>query len=171
MNIILCGMPKSGKTTLGQLAATRLNRTFIDTDRVIEAMYHSATGESLACHEIYRKEGSEAFRYLEQQAIATLKTAKSCIIAVGGGALQNAKNLNILRRLGMLIYLQADTKVLLERILARRIPAYLDALHPEQSLEQLHEERTQTFEQSAHKIINTENLSTDQIVEMICSTE
>lgn len=69
MNIIICGMPASGKTTIGKKAAEKIAWDFIDTDQLIESVYASQTGRACSCNQIYMKEGEVFF--------ATLKSNRS----------------------------------------------------------------------------------------------
>ena len=60
MNLILCGLPASGKTSVGKRVAEKMGRPFIDTDHLIEAA-HQAT-----CRELFLLSGEEAFREMEK---------------------------------------------------------------------------------------------------------
>src|SRR5262245_26508820 len=72
-NIILCGLPASGKSTIGKMVAEAMEREFIDTDQLIEAAYTAKTGKQATCRQICHNHGEKYFRQLEDQQIAALK--------------------------------------------------------------------------------------------------
>lgn len=165
MNIILCGLPMSGKTTIGKKLAELLKWDFIDTDRLIENAYDSS--KKFTCREIYAKEGERKFRELEKKQIAALKSVKSNVIAVGGGSLSDSENLNILKLCGELIYLNAPVSILWERTQWRGIPAYLDPNDPEKAFYEMAEKRIPLYEKATDYILQTADLSEQEIVEAI----
>lgn len=86
-NIVLIGMPGSGKSTVGQMVARLLGRQFYDADTVIEAR----AGRSIP--EIFAQQGETAFREMEHQVLAELGGKTGVVIATGGGAACFARNL------------------------------------------------------------------------------
>lgn len=79
--IFLVGLPGSGKSSLGRLAAARLGWQFLDTDAMVEA----AAGSTIP--QIFSGEGEARFRALEAEALARAATHERAVIATGGGAL------------------------------------------------------------------------------------
>jgi shikimate kinase len=152
LNIIFCGLPSSGKTSLGALLAKQLQWSFIDTDRLIEALHP----EPLSCREIYLKIGEEGFRALEKRAIASLIGSYHSVIATGGGALLDPENRRILKSLGRMIYLQASPQTLLERLKSRKLPATLDSQNLIRSWENLCQQRLPLYEQTCDLTLNTD---------------
>lgn len=98
-NIVLIGMPGSGKSTVGELLAKKLDRPFRDTDREIVAR----AGKPIP--EIFRNEGETSFRDLETAVIADLSRTGGAVIATGGGAILRRENLDALRQNGALVHL------------------------------------------------------------------
>jgi len=168
MNIILCGLPMSGKTTIGKLLADKLKWHFADTDRLIENGYAAKTGKELSCRQIFVEEGDLFFRQLEKQQIASLKGLSGNIIAVGGGSLCNEENIRMLQLAGDLVYLKAPVKKLWERIQWRGVPAYLDPRDPEKAFLELAEKRMPLYEAAAKHIVETDGLSEEGVVATIC---
>lgn len=161
MNLILSGLQNSGKTTVGQLLATKLEWDFIDTDRMIENQY----GQNATCREIFIKKGESTFRALEKKAIDSLKELKNYVIATGGGSLVNPENRSILEQIGTFVYLKANPELLWTRIDA--IPAHLDQNEPKKSFLELAKNRIPIYESMAHYTIETDTLTPEQIVDMI----
>lgn len=158
-NIIFCGLPKSGKTTIGQRLAKKLGCCFIDTDRRIEEAHPLRK----SCREIFQEHGEEAFRFLESKEIASLRDINGSVIALGGGALDLFENRAIIEKLGKIIYLKVDPKIIFERILTQKIlPAYLDTNTPEKTFFSLCEKRIHIYERIASIIVEEDLLSDDE---------
>ena len=66
MNLILCGFPGSGKTTIGKRVSQRLRYTFIDTDPLIEKAFTEHNGDTLSCREIFTIKGESDFLRIEK---------------------------------------------------------------------------------------------------------
>lgn len=81
--IVLVGAPGAGKSTVGAALATRLGCNFFDSDEEIERRF----GTTIMKH--FRDHGEASFRALERCAVADLLRRKRCIVALGGGALNN----------------------------------------------------------------------------------
>lgn len=168
MNIILCGPPLAGKTTLGQKAAQQLRWQFLDTDRILEKCY-AEDRFPMTYREIYQKEGEEVFRRYESRAIMSLHDCKKCVIALGGGSLNKVENVQMLKTLGSILYLKTSLETLQERLLAGLLPSYLEKeKDPVKAYQELIRERCSIYEKCADRIIVTDSLSQDQIVASIC---
>ena len=134
-NIVLCGMPASGKSTVGRLLASRLGKEFVDTDELIVA----EAGESIPA--IFEREGEEGFRSREEAAVRKASGLKGAVIATGGGVVLRPQNVRALKRSGAVVFLDRPLSALeptddrplsrsreaLERLFAQRRPLYLGA--------------------------------------------
>lgn len=98
-DLILIGLPASGKTTVGRLLARRLDMPFFDCDEAIEA----AAGCSVS--DIFAWYGEAYFRELEHRTLETLCRKESCVIATGGGAVLREDNRLLLQRSGTVFWL------------------------------------------------------------------
>ncbi len=101
-NIILVGMPGSGKTTLGREVAARLGRDFIDTDDEIV----KTAGKSIP--EIFTDDGEAKFREIESAVAENVGKLSSCVIATGGGIVTVEKNYRSLAQNGVIIFIRRD---------------------------------------------------------------
>ena len=100
LNLVLIGMPGSGKTTLACALAGKLDRPWVDSDMEVARR----AGRSIP--EIFARDGEAAFRALEAEVIADLGREKGLIIATGGGAILREENVRALRQNGRLILVE-----------------------------------------------------------------
>lgn len=129
-NIVLIGMPGSGKTTVGGELAALLGRELVDTDELVERK----AGRSIP--DIFAEDGEAAFRDLEQKAVFNAGSMQGKVIATGGGAVLRPENRLSLAANGFVVYLRRDTDCLaregrplslsgdLAAMLAARDPVY-----------------------------------------------
>lgn len=97
-NIVLVGMPASGKTTVGKLLAKKLGRKFVDTDELIVEKYGNITA-------IFESVGESGFREIESAVIKEVSALQSCIIATGGGAILRDENIDFLKQNGRIYFI------------------------------------------------------------------
>lgn len=99
-NLILVGMPGSGKTTVGSLLAVSLGRPFYDADGEIE--------KKLGCSipAFFAQKGEAAFRAVETEVLAELGKRSGCVIATGGGCVTRGENYDLLHQNGEIIWLR-----------------------------------------------------------------
>ena len=99
-NIVLTGMPGSGKSTVGKVLAATLNRKFIDTDK--EIVRH--TGKQIT--DIFKECGEAEFRRIESEIISRVSSEnQGAVIATGGGAILRDDNIRALKRNGRIYFL------------------------------------------------------------------
>jgi shikimate kinase len=103
-------MRGTGKSSIGTLLADRLAYTFVDIDRVIEALAGYPIAEIVAHH------GWDHFRALERQVVAQIADADQQVIAAGGGTLIDHANAAYLKARGIVILLECDIPLLQQRI-------------------------------------------------------
>lgn len=106
MNIVLIGMPASGKSTVGKALAKRLSKTFVDSDASIV----EADGRSIP--EIFSQSGEKAFREIESDVIYELSKQNKKVIATGGGAVLNKKNIENLKGNGRVYFIDRPLELL-----------------------------------------------------------
>lgn len=98
-NIVLIGMPGSGKTAVGALVAEKLGRRLQDTDAMVEA------AEGMTIPELFSLRGEEYFRGSESAAVRKAASEHGAVIATGGGAVLRPENVAALRETGILCFL------------------------------------------------------------------
>jgi shikimate kinase len=158
MNLILFGFKASGKTHFGKQLAAKMHRPFIDTDDLILELYAKESGKRSHAKEIYAELGKEGFRTLETKAIHLLKYVKDSIIALGGGAVLNPENVELLLTIGTLVFLKASPEKLKERIFKEEIPSFLDPKDPEGSFYRMVQEREPIYRSIPAMSVDTDTL-------------
>ncbi len=106
-HIVLIGMPASGKSTVGRMAAEALGRPFLDADEELV----KAVGTDIST--IFRTRGEAYFRDLEAEVLSRLLfTHTGCVIATGGGAVLRAENRRAMHRTGRVFWLDRSPELL-----------------------------------------------------------
>ncbi len=99
-NIVIIGMPGSGKSTVAKLIAEKTGRLFVNIDTEIVRR----AGKTIP--EIFSEEGEEAFRALEREETARAGSLSGAVIATGGGVVKDQRNYAPLHRNGRIYYLR-----------------------------------------------------------------
>lgn len=102
-NLLLVGMPGSGKTTVGKRLAKELNRRFVDVDDLIRERIGDCT-----IPEFFAREGEETFRRLEHELLCRVTRESGLVIAPGGGAVTRPENLDPIRQNSTVIFLKRE---------------------------------------------------------------
>lgn len=97
-NIVIIGMPGSGKTTFGKLLAERLGRSFIDADDFVVELEGKTIPDMFAISEEY-------FRDAETRAAEALAAKNGLVIACGGGVVKRAVNIQTFKQSGVVIFI------------------------------------------------------------------
>ena len=136
-NIVLIGMPGSGKSTVGVFLAKIVGYNFIDSDLLIQ----SREGKKLC--EIIDEKGIDAFNQIENEVNASIE-AKNTVIATGGSVIYGKEAMEHLKEIGTLVYLYVTPEELTARIdnfATRGI-----SIREGQTFEQLYNERAPLYE-------------------------
>jgi shikimate kinase len=118
-NIVVYGMPGSGKSTFAKSYAALTKRQHLDLDKYIEHMAGKTLPEifaSAAETNPGRVSGEDYFRSLEKKALDKLLRRNNTVISMGGGTIQNSENFNLVQQLGLLVSLECSNQTLAKRI-------------------------------------------------------
>ena len=160
-NLVLIGMPSSGKSTAGVLLAKRIGYGFLDTDLIIQ-------GEQGALlSDIIQKEGAEGFLAIEERVNAGI-AAMRCVVATGGSVCYSPRAMAHLKTLGKIVYLELSEKEVARRIpsLVRRGVVMRGDVH---TLEELYAERAPLYEKYADVTVHCDGQTIDETVEAIAA--
>jgi len=161
-NIVLIGFMGSGKTTVGIRLSYRFRRVVEDTDKLIEKK------EGRSVSQIFQTEGEGYFRELETAVLKTLcASCKDQILSVGGGTPVGEVNRPLLKELGTVVYLRVQPETVWERLKTDTTRPLLQGENPKEKIKKLLAEREEAYEACADRIIDTDALNADQIVDLI----
>ncbi len=149
-NIILIGPMGSGKSTIGNIIAKRLNREFCDSDHYIE----DRTGVDIA--RIFDIEGEAGFRDRESKALVDLLSSNNRVVATGGGSVLRPENQKLLRETGYIVFLDTSVKEQLQRLRRDKKRPLLQTANPRERLESLFAERRPIYLELADLAVKTD---------------
>lgn len=144
-NVILIGMPGSGKSTVGVVLAKCLGYKFVDSDLVIQEQY----GKRL--HQLIEENGVEGFWKIENDVNVILDVTSS-VIATGGSAIYGKTAMEHLSEIGKIVYLQLSLEEVADRLGDLNVRGV--TLQPGQTLQDLYGERIPLYEKYAHITID-----------------
>ena len=108
-NLILIGMPASGKSTVGIILAKVIGYDFIDSDLLIQRR------ERMRLPEIIQNKGVDGFIEVENEVNSSIEASR-CVISTGGSAVYGEEAMQHFREIGAVIYLQVDFEVIRKRL-------------------------------------------------------
>lgn len=161
-NIVLIGMMGSGKTMVGKEVAKRLNVPYCSTDAAIVEKHHKPIKD------IVSASGWPAFRAIEREVVASLADRQGIVIDCGGGTVCDPENVRVLRKHGILFFLDAPPDVLYERLKTDTDRPLLRVPDPLAELVKLTAERLPLYSQ-AHYTIDASDASIEGPVAQILS--
>ncbi|MBQ2899899.1 MAG: shikimate dehydrogenase [Oscillospiraceae bacterium] len=140
-NIVLIGMPASGKTTAGKILSEELKMPLFDSDKLII----KKTGREIS--DIFEKEGEPAFRKIENETVLELSGKTGAIIATGGGAILDPENMRNLSKNGRIYFI--------DRPVEKLVPTSdRPTASTAEAIKKCYEERYPLYKKYADKIID-----------------
>lgn len=152
-NIVLIGMPGSGKSTIGKLVAEKSGKEFYDTDELIKEK------AEMPIPDIFEKFGEEHFRRLETEVVTEIGSKTGCVISTGGGVVTKMENYEPLVQNGRIYFIDRD----LERLSIAGRPLSKDR----NTVNKLWEEREKMYRFFSDKTVYNEDIdsTSNQILE------
>lgn len=154
-NLVLIGMPASGKSTVGVILAKVIGYDFIDTDLLIQR------AEKKRLPEIIKAVGVDGFLEVEERVCSSVE-ADHCVIATGGSVVYSEKAMRHLKKIGHVMYLKTDYETIRRRL--GNIRQRGVALREGQTLRDLYEERVVLYEKYADTVVEEEGDVEDVVV-------
>ena len=157
MNVVLVGMPGSGKTTVSRILGKLLKMPVYDTDELVEKEHGKIS-------DIFQTYGEEHFRNLETQAVKKVASMQN----VGGCILKN-ENVILFKSSGKIVYLRAGLQTLILRVEGDTSRPLLKGKTAER-LEMLYKDRANLYQSAADICVDTDKLSAAQVAQIIFET-
>lgn len=158
MNIVLIGMPTSGKSTVGVILAKIMGMDFLDTDLLIQRE------TSRRLNEIIDARGTEGFLRIEGSVCASL-CADNTVIATGGSVVFSADAMERLKENGKTVYLKISLEELKKRLQDAKARGVI--LRDGESIEELYAERETLYSRYADVTVSEEGLSLEETVHAV----
>ncbi|MCH4178949.1 MAG: shikimate kinase [Megasphaera sp.] len=156
-NIILIGMPGSGKSTFGKALAEKLGRTFIDADDFLVMQEGKTIPELFAVSE-------DCFRDAETRTAKTLAEQENIIIACGGGVVKRPVNIEIYKKTGHIIFVDRSPERIANDIEIGTRPLLKNGA---KKLYELYHERIQAYRTAADYIVANDRPESEVLDELV----
>lgn len=141
-NILLIGMPGSGKSTIGRMLSSKLGYNFIDADAEFEEYIGISPADYIECFGVPR------FRKEESEVLSQFRKCTRTVISLGGGVVEIPENEELLRAAGLIVYIKRDLDKLARG--GRPITAA-------KGVEQLYAERHEKYEKWAQITVDNDS--------------
>jgi shikimate kinase len=162
-SIVLIGMMGAGKSCVGRCLQQRTKLALVDTDDIVASKF------GISIPEIFSKYGEQGFREAETQALRELAPAKQTIIVTGGGTLLREKNLDFLKRLGVVVWLDGNEETLFGRASRAGTRPLLQGENPRETFTQLLQLRLPLYAKIGNIRIDTSVLTDEEVAVAILS--
>jgi shikimate kinase len=160
-SIVLIGFMGTGKSSVGKILERQTDLGRVDTDEMISSKFR------MPIQEIFSKYGEEKFREVETEALKSLARKQSAIIVTGGGIVTKAQNVDLLRELGTVVWLDGDYETLRARIDRLGDRPLLQTPDPPASLSELLEARNPLYRNAADVRVDISHKTSEEIAELI----
>lgn len=151
----------AGKSSVGRWLERRTGLERLDTDEIVATKY------GLSIPEIFSKHGENQFREAETQALRELSADRPTIIVTGGGTILRSENVELLKRLGAIVWLHAEEETLFERAGRRDGRPLLQTENPREIFSELMKKRKPLYAEAADFRIDTTALSHEQVADAV----
>lgn len=160
-NIIIIGMPGSGKTTVGRHLSKLTGKQWIDTDKLLQ--------DRLGCRiqTFFETHGEAAFREAEQSVLLYLLTLSNHVISTGGGIVCQPVNGSLLRSIGKVVFIDVPLASLWNRLQGDIKRPLLQTEDPLATLTQLYESRHSLYHHCAHLVVPITQPSSHKVAHTI----
>jgi len=145
-NLVFTGFMGTGKSSVGKLAASILNFSFVDIDKEIE--YRT----NMSITDIFANFGEPYFRKIESKIIKEFSEKVEMVISTGGGVVLNTENIRNLRKHGIVILLKAKPEVILKNVSKDKSRPLLNCENPMNQIIDLLEARKEYYKNNDFEI-------------------
>jgi shikimate kinase len=162
-SLVLVGMMGAGKSSVGRCLQRRTRLALLDTDEIVASKF------GMLIPEIFVKHGEDKFRKAEAEALRGLGTTEQAIIVTGGGIVMSEENIDLLKRLGVVVWLDGDEKTLFERASRSGNRPLLQSENPRKAFAQILRARRPLYANIAHLRLDTSVFTDEEVAVAILS--
>jgi shikimate kinase len=162
-SVVLIGMMGAGKSTVGCCLQRRTGLALLDTDEIVSSKF------GMSIREIFSTYGEQKFREAETEAVRGLPGRKPKIIVTGGGIVLRKVNVEILRRRGVIVWLDADEETLFARASRKENRPLLRTKNPRRDFSQIFRARRPLYADIADIRVDTSVLTDQEVAVAILS--
>jgi shikimate kinase len=162
-SVVLIGMMGAGKSSVGSCLQRRTMLTLLDTDDIVASSF------GIPIAEIFNTQGEDKFREAETRALRELMTRKQAIIVTGGGIILREENIEILKRLGIVVWLDGKDETLFERASRSGNRPLLHGENPREAFARMLQARLPLYAKVAHIRVDTSVLTHEEVAVSILS--
>jgi shikimate kinase len=160
LNIYLIGMMGCGKSTVGQMLASKVGYRFLDTDHLVEQVSQQSVAS------IFAMAGEEEFRVIESKVLSEVSAYTRLIVATGGGLVMRQENWGHLRQ-GLIVWIDVPAALLWERLAQDRSRPLLQSADPQVTLREILATRQPRYAQADLRIVVSANQSPAEVANNI----
>lgn len=146
-----------GKSAVGSCLKEKTGLDQFETDELVESKL------KLSIPEIFSKHGEKRFREAEAEALQSITAHKQAIVVTGGGIVLREENVGLLKRLGTIVWLDADEETLFERASRKGDRPLLQAEDPRKTFSQMLQARRPVYAKIANIRVDTSRLTADEV--------
>lgn len=154
-NLVLVGLPLSGKSAYAKALSPIYQKTIVDTDILIEML------ENLTISEIFKNKGEPYFRNLENKVVTDLYQSTNSVISTGGGMIQDSDIMCKLKQNGIILYLDKDYHQIMEKDIKNR-----PLINSKEDVEKLALARIPLYEKHADILVKTDRPRNEVLLEI-----
>jgi len=162
-SIVLIGMMGAGKSAVGLCLKSRTGFPQFDTDEMIRSKFR------MSISDIFSKLGEDKFREAETEVLQKLSSAQRAIIVTGGGIVLRKENLELLKKLGAVVWLEADVATLFKRAAQTGDRPLLHCKNPREAFTKTLRARLSLYAKIADIRLDTSALTDDEVALAILS--
>jgi shikimate kinase len=156
-SIVLIGMMGAGKSYVGRCLHRKTGLALHDTDEIV------ASNFGMSIPEIFAEHGEKKFREAETEALRRIRTAEQTIIITGGGIVLRKENVEILKRLGVIVWLDGDEETLFARASQKQNRPLLQTKNPRKNFSQILGVRRPLYANIADIRVDTSVLTDEEV--------
>jgi shikimate kinase len=162
-HLVLVGLSGAGKSTIGRLLHKTLDMPLIDTDRAIEVIQDRSVSD------IFEMEGDVYFRELETLVLRHLKLDAPSIIATGGGMVLREENRGLLKKLGIVVWLNTSPEDIVRVIEKDTTRPLLEGSDKLKTLQDLFEQRKDVYAEVAHFEVSNAGMTESEVADKVAA--